>query len=823
MHLLLLTGVSSVDEVLPGLAMLPDHRVTVGALTAAEALTSAVDVDAVLLDARARPFAAAELAATVDAARPGLPVAVVVGPDAAFPVEDDVPVDTLLLPDASPAEVAARLRLLARPVPPVPRRRRDARPAAPPPGALVVDELVVDTVAYQAWIAGRPLALARRELELLAALAARPGRPTTRTALLRQVWGRDYDGSARTVDVHVRALRRLLGPGHRDMIRTVRGVGYALFPTSGAAAAPAAPPARVAAPLRPEEALDAPSAPARPGGRDAPGDVVASKRAGLPLDLDAVAEPARLGALERYSLKTLGACSERDDGMFLLRARTRGQVPVAAARALAALLRDRDLGPVHLTTRQQLELHDVPSGRVVDTLDALHAAGLDTDATCGHTVRGVTSCPDGGVSAEEPFDCTPDAEQLTDSLLRLGPELNTRLPQRFSVSLGGCPGCRAQAKTSDVGLVSVLDDDGRPGYELWVGGGLGRSVPTLATRLAGFVPRDGVLPAVHAVLAVFLAHGAFENPNRARLKFLVARLGVDRFRALVAEAEADLRDRPWPPPAPLPDVRAPGVPEGPAPRHGWGDDVRPQRVAGLATVTVTVPLGTLSADALDVVADAARIHGDGVLRLSRDQNVVVRDVSVDAIGALAARVVAVGLAVHTDRPARDVRACVGAPSCALGITHTRDLARVLWHLPALRRNSGVAVSVSGCPASCARHQAADLGLAGNLVSVRDRRVPGYRVHLGGDLGRDRLGTVLGRVAADQVAQLVDQVVRTWEDLRVGHETLADSVARTGLGPFVSGLRGLPGLAWEAGDDRDDTAEPGAGRPALPVVAVRHGS
>ncbi|WP_018335184.1 winged helix-turn-helix domain-containing protein [Actinomycetospora chiangmaiensis] len=816
MHLLLLTGASSVDEVLPGLAMLPDHRVTLGALTAAEAVTSAVDVDAVLLDARTRPFAAAELAATVDATRPGLPVAVVVGPDAAFPVEDDVPVDTLLLPDASPAEVAARLRLLARPVPPAPRPRRDRRPAAPPPGALVVDDLVVDTVAYQAFLAGRPLALARRELELLAALAARPGRPATRAALLRHVWGRDYEGSARTVDVHVRALRRVLGPPHRDLIRTLRGVGYALFPTTGAATVPdrVAPPARVAAPLRPDEALDAPSSPARPGGRDAPGDVVASKRAGLPLDLDAVAEPARLGALERYSLKTLGACSEREDGLFLLRARTRGRVPAAAVRALAALLRERDLGPVHLTTRQQLELQDVPAALVVGTLDALHTAGLDTDATCGHTVRGVTSCPDAGVSAEEPFDCTPDAEQLTDSLLRLGPELNTRLPQRFSVSLGGCPGCRAQAKISDVGLVSVLDDDGRPGYELWVGGGLGRSRPTLATRLAGFVPREGLLPAVHAVLAVFLAHGAFESPNRARLKFLVARLGPDRFRALVSEAETDLSARAWPPPAPLPAVRAPGVPEGPAPPDGWGDDVRPQHTPGLATVTVTVPLGSLSAAALDVLAEVAEDHADGVVRLSREQNVVLRDVTVDDVGAVAARVAAVGLAVHTHRPARDVRACVGAASCALAITPTRDLARVLWHLPALRRNSRVAVSISGCPASCARHQAADLGLAGNLVSVRGRRVPGYRVHLGGDLGRDRIGTVLGRVAEDQVPLLVDQVVRIWEDLRVGHETLADSVARTGLEPFVSALRGLPGLAWEAGDDE------GPGRPSLPLMPVR---
>ncbi|MCD2194374.1 nitrite/sulfite reductase [Actinomycetospora endophytica] len=596
------------------------------------------------------------------------------------------------------------------------------------------------------------------------------------------------------------------------MIRTVRGTGYVLV-TGLAPATPSRVSGTVPSLARPLTGHRPGQRTARPGGRDAPGDVVASKRAGLPLDLTALGGAGGLGALERYSLKTLGVCSQASDQHFLVRARTRGALGADAARALAVLARRHTGGRVHLTTRQQVELHDVPAPEVPGLLDRLREVGLDTSSTCGHTVRGVTSCPDAGVSAEEPFDCTADAAQLTDSLLALGPDLNARLPQRLTIGVGGCARCRDQAKVSDIGLVSTLDDDGRPGYELWVGGSLGRSSPTLASRIVDFLPRERMLPAVHAVLEVFLAHGAYETPNRGRLKFLVARLGLARFTALVAEAEQATGRRPWPVPAAL----APGpvsTASQTAPDGGWGTDVRPQTRAGLATVTATVPLGELSADALDALAAVAEADGDGVLRPTRDQNVVVRDVPVDRVAALRSTLSDVGLIVGAQHPARDVRACVGAPVCALAITPTQDLARTLWDLPALRRNSGLRVSLSGCPASCTRHQAADLGLAGNLVSIHGHRVPGYRVHLGGDLGRDRLGRVLGRVAADHVPALVEAVVAVWEEHRVGHESLADTIGRTGIGVVVSALRGLPALAWAPGGGDD-----GDGVRALPLATA----
>jgi sulfite reductase beta subunit-like hemoprotein/DNA-binding response OmpR family regulator len=815
-HLLLVSPAESVEDVLPALALLSAHRTTLTPVASAGVLAAPDDVDLVLLDGRDRPRAASELAAAATRARPGVPRVLVLGPDADLPSDAEDHLDGLVLADAGPAEIDLRLRLAAASAGP--------RPVRPDPGnglpalgegALAVGDLVVDAASFHARVGGRPLVLARREFELLTELVEHAGRPLSRRQLLASVWGRDYEGSARTVDVHVRQLRRVLGPRHRDMIRTVRGVGYVLVAGPATVAAPVG----VVSPLlaRPLAGHRAGHRPARPGGRDTPGDVVASKRAGLPLDPTALGA-GRLGALERYSLKTLGVCSQAADTHFLVRARTRATLPADAARTLADLARRHSDGRVHLTTRQQVELHDVAAADVDAVRERLAAAGLDTSSTCGHTVRGVTSCPDAGVSADEPFDCTPDATALTDSLLALGPDLNARLPQRLTIGMGGCGPCRDQAKVSDIGLVSTLDDDGRPGYELWVGGSLGRSSPTLASRIVAFVPRERLLPAVHAVLEVFLAHGAFDTPNRARLKFLVGRLGVARFTALVTEAERAARRRPWPAPAPLPARPAVvGGSSGDAsvPDGGWGTDVRAQTAPGLVTVTVTVPLGELAADALEALAAACEDDGDGVLRPTREQNVVLRDVPVARVGALRRTLSERGLVVGADHPAHDVRACVGAPVCALAITSTHDLARALWDLPALRRNTGLRVSVSGCPASCTRHQAADLGFAGNLVPIGGRRVPGYRVHLGGDLRRDRLGRVLGRVAADHVPALVDAVVGIWEEHRMGHESLADTVDRLGTRVVVDALRGLPALAWAAGADETD----GPGDRDLPLAAA----
>jgi DNA-binding response OmpR family regulator len=126
-------------------------------------------------------------------------------------------VDEVLLPAAGPAEVDARLRLL---------RARRSSDSASGEGALVLGELVIDEATYTARLRGRPLDLTYKEFELLKYLAQHAGRVFTRAQLLQEVWGYDFFGGTRTVDVHVRRLRAKLGAEHEQLIGTVRNVGY---------------------------------------------------------------------------------------------------------------------------------------------------------------------------------------------------------------------------------------------------------------------------------------------------------------------------------------------------------------------------------------------------------------------------------------------------------------------------------------------------------------------------------------------------------------------------------------------------------------------
>ena len=98
--------------------------------------------------------------------------------------------------------------------------------ADPLPDMVEYRELTLNLATYQAAIAGRPLDLTYMEYELLKFLSQNPGKVFTREVLLNRVWGYEYYGGARTVDVHVRRLRAKLGEEHASLIETVRSVGY---------------------------------------------------------------------------------------------------------------------------------------------------------------------------------------------------------------------------------------------------------------------------------------------------------------------------------------------------------------------------------------------------------------------------------------------------------------------------------------------------------------------------------------------------------------------------------------------------------------------
>jgi sulfite reductase beta subunit-like hemoprotein len=546
-----------------------------------------------------------------------------------------------------------------------------------------------------------------------------------------------------------------------------------------------------------------------------------------------------------------GTYSQRQEGdVHMVRTKLpQGVVSAEQLEALGEVAEASSRGFGHLSTRQNLQLHFVPGRGAEAALRRLAEVGVTSREACGNAVRNITGCPYSGVSADELFDTTPYAEALTRYFLRH--PLSSSLPRKVKIAFEGCAQDHAAASIHDLGFFARLKD-GRRGFEVRVGGGTATLV-TSARPLGGFVPAEELLGLAEAVLRVFHRLGDRQNRASNRMKFLIRKLGWERFEAEVsgelakvrAEGIAPLPFDPARPPeegpptgarpaAPSPEAIAARVlsqvPRGPglvpevrpllAPPPAAMDaffrtNVQPQRQPGYAVVTVTVPLGDLTAAQLGVLGQLARSYADGVARLTRGQNVVLRWVPVDEVWALYLRLAAAGLGVAGAGTPADVVSCPGAETCRLAVTHSRGLGRELEaHVRAHPRLSAQApdleLRVSGCPNGCSQHHVATIGFQGSARKVGDTTIPQYFVLVGGGLSPDgaRFGQVAGKIPARRVTQALDRLVALYAAEHAPGEGTAAFFARLPLEKAKAALQGLDVVSPHTltRDDRVDLGE-----------------
>mgnify|MGYP005609123507 FL=1 len=219
-HLLLLTNTLAPSaEVVPALGLLSHH---VRILPAeASVLVDAPQADVVIVDARRELAMAKSLCRVICTTGISIPLLVVVTEGGLAGLTSDWGIDDVIRDTAGPAEIEARLRLVM---------GRTNEAAADETGPITAGALAIDEVPSSVRPRGRLLDLTYKEFELLKYLAQHPGRVFTRSQLLQEVWGYDYFGGTRTVDVHVRRLRAKLGTDYEVLIGTVRNVGYRFVP-----------------------------------------------------------------------------------------------------------------------------------------------------------------------------------------------------------------------------------------------------------------------------------------------------------------------------------------------------------------------------------------------------------------------------------------------------------------------------------------------------------------------------------------------------------------------------------------------------------------
>ncbi len=515
-----------------------------------------------------------------------------------------------------------------------------------------------------------------------------------------------------------------------------------------------------------------------------------------------------------------GIYGQRQDGVHMVRSKLPlGLLSPEQFDAFADLTETHGHGIAHLTTRQDIQIHFVRLPDSPAVMAALDRAAMTSREACGNVVRNVCASPVAGVLPGEAFDVTPHAMAAARFLLRI-PD-GQSLGRKFKITFAGSDDPRFDlGALHDVGFVA-REIDGQRGFHVRVGGGLG-AVAHEAVTFTDFLPEAELLPFLRAVIKVFNDHGEKHKRARARMKFLVAGWGLDRFRDEVVAVRAGFEDDPaWTSFLDTQDawtdhpVHGPGPIARPTPRTAddatWlRTNVFDQPQPGYATVQVRVPTGDLTPTTLRGVASLLREHTGDTARIGPDQSLWIRWVPTDRLWTLRDGLTALGLGGARAGGLGDTVTCPGADTCKLGITSPRRLAAHLQ--PTLDRLADdprlerLRIHVSGCPNSCAQHHIADIGLFGAAKTVDGVTAPHFILMLGGLAGGrsadpsasgEGFGTPVLKLPAKRVDVAIERLAAAWlEEAEEGEAfgTYARRMGRQRFKALLTDLTDLPSPA-----------------------------
>jgi sulfite reductase (ferredoxin) len=456
-----------------------------------------------------------------------------------------------------------------------------------------------------------------------------------------------------------------------------------------------------------------------------------------------------------------------EEGFFMLRVKVpNGIIGADQLETIGWLSQFYARSTGDITTRQGIQLHYVRIEDVPHIIEELHKVGLTTQEACGDVVRNVVGCPLAGIEGDEVLDAAPLVNRVVAQFID-NPDFSN-LPRKFKISITGCSHQCAQHQINDIGLVATINQDGKAGFDLWVGGGLGAR-PYMAIRLGVFVLESEAVEVVTRIVEIFRDHGYRDDRRKARLKFLVADWGAERFRE---ELEARLGRR-------LDQHTQREVSDSQVRDHvGVGAQQQP----GLNFLGVAVLRGRISGEQMTRVAGLARRYASGRIRLTNSQNLIVLDVPGENLELLNNELAALDLHSEASPFRRGTVSCTGTQFCKLAVVETKQRAEELIRylestIPDFRDD--IRISVTGCVNSCAQYQIADIGLVGVKGQENGEEVDFFQIHLGGHLGRDAsFGRKLSkRVRVEEVKYYIERLILAYREQRFTDEPFYRFIAR----------------------------------------------
>ncbi|MFI6766227.1 nitrite/sulfite reductase [Streptomyces sp. NPDC050355] len=460
---------------------------------------------------------------------------------------------------------------------------------------------------------------------------------------------------------------------------------------------------------------------------------------------------------------------ELDDKYFMLRVRIDGgRLTTEQLRVIGEISQEFARGTADLTDRQNVQYHWIRIEDVPEIWQRLEAVGLSTTEACGDTPRVILGSPVAGIAEDEIIDGTPVIEEIQRRII--GNPAFSNLPRKFKSAVSGSPLLDVAHEINDISFVGVEHPEHGPGFDVWVGGGLSTN-PKLGVRLGAWVSREEAADVYEGVISIFRDYGYRRLRTRARLKFLVADWGAEKFRQVLEDEYLKRK---------LSDGPAPAQPV-----QQWRDHVGVHKQKdGRYYVGFAPRVGRVDGATLTKIAAVAAEHGSGRLRTTAEQKMIVLDIDESQVDSLVAGLEALDLRVKPSPFRRGTMACTGIEFCKLAIVETKGRGASL--IDELERrlpefDEPITININGCPNACARIQVADIGLKGQLVLDDDgNQVEGYQVHLGGALG---LEAGFGRkvrglkVTSDELPDYIERVVRNFQEQRTDGERFAQWAAR----------------------------------------------
>ena len=498
----------------------------------------------------------------------------------------------------------------------------------------------------------------------------------------------------------------------------------------------------------------------------------------------------------------LGTYAQRQEGVQMQRIKfPSGTITSEQLLQLADVADRYGSGFIHFTTREDAQLYYIKLEECPDMMRDLASAGITTREACGNTVRNITACYRSGVSSTELFDVAPYAQALFRFLVRN--KFNQVLGRKFKIAFEGCTEDHAGMRFHDFGFKAVVKEEGselRRGFRTYIGGGLG-GVPYLGCLYTEFLPEEEMMNLAAATLRLFDRYGERKNRMQARMKFLIKKLGWEKFKEALDEERKQVRlpssvndylgeAREAPSAPPLPDFLPEGpdgVTQNPVYQEWLRDNVIHHKFAGYKGVNVRLKLGDLVTEPARKLAEIAKTFSRGELRISIQQNLFLPWVPQKALPQLYKALRETGLAEAGAETMEDTTTCPGADTCRLGITSAKGLgARVSHEL-----NNGLArfkelsrnlrVKVSGCPNGCAQHGIANIGFQGAAFKQDGRTVPAHELFVGGgsELDETKFGERIGKFPARNGPKVVETLLELYTQEKKENESFNACVARLG--------------------------------------------